>query len=149
MNGLISQASCWQWCRWAVLLVPQGFTSPKVTAVLSLRKKDLAHGSLWQVTSFTFAGVQETSWSYKLNLYSGIHARAMPAPQVFCDILPGCDRALPIALPHVCNMKLEKCIWLEATKEENKHISFVSKGKKNLYKVILHIDYSLARSMPC
>lgn len=86
----------------------QGFTSPTVTAVLSLRENVLAHRSLWQVTPFTCAGAQETSGSYKLNLYSGIHARAMSVPQVFCDTLPGCDRALPRALLHVRNMKVEK-----------------------------------------
>lgn len=81
------------------------------------------------MTPFTFAGVQGTSGSYKLNLYSGIHAQAMSASLAFCDVLPGCDYA---------------------AKEENKRISSASKGKKkNLYVVILHIDYPLARHMHC
>ena len=120
-----------------------------MTAVLLLREKDLAYGSLWQVTPLKFARVQETSGSYMLNLYSCIHALAMSAAQVFCGILPGCDCALPRALPHVRNMKLEKCMWPEAAKEKNKHISSVSKGKKKVCKVILHIDYPLARHMHC
>lgn len=42
---------------------PQGFTSPKVTALLLLREKLLAHGSLWQVPPLIFVGEQETSGS--------------------------------------------------------------------------------------
>lgn len=117
---------------WLWLWLPQGFTSLKVTAVLSLREKD-------------FSSWIPVATDQSPNLQSAGHFRALYTELFFMQSCHGhfCISGLlwypsrlwlcPVTCPSFCmHMKLGKCTWPEAAWEESKHISSLSNEKKNL-----------------